>query len=320
MCYTTQKQVTTLFTMTHTYSYTIHTLIHTVIQQLLPAYQHEEQAQRQAWYILGHITHKTQAQLHAYTHIELTCAQQNKLQEIIQAHVHNHMPLEYSIGSVDFLGLTLKLKPPILIPRPETEYWCAQLIEQLSKQTYSSLTDFYNADVCTGSGCIALAFAKYFPQAHVYALDTAEYACKLAQENAHNNSITNCTVIQSNLFSALDPALQFDLIVSNPPYISYNEWLTLDPSVKKWEAYEALVADNNGLAIIEQLLDQARTRLRTPQKFTDLVTPQLVLEIGHNQGEAVKNLCLQYGYTHVTIQQDLAGHDRVVTAVFVTTQ
>ena len=300
------------------YIYPLSTYIHKITQQLLPVYHQYTSAQVQAWRILEQVTHKTHAQLLARVMIELTHEQYCQVQETIRLHVHNNMPLEYIFGSVEFLGLSINLEPPVLIPRPETEYWCAQLINLFTQYSYTQVADFSIADVCTGSGCIALAFAAHFPQAQVYALDKADYACNLARYNAQKNKLFNCTIIQSDLFSALDTTQQFDLIVSNPPYISLREWHTLDPSVKKWEAYEALVAEDNGLALITELLKQARTRLRTHKKTTHSVpqVPQVVLEIGYNQGEAVKNLCLDYGYTQVTLETDLAGHDRVITARF----
>jgi release factor glutamine methyltransferase len=293
--------------------YVVSTFIHALTHQILPVYQQYNQAHRQAWRLLEYISQKTHAQLLAHTTVELTHKQHCKLQESIYLHVQKYMPLEYIFGSVEFLGLTITLEPPVLIPRPETEYWCSQLINLFTQYKYTHLSNFSIADVCTGSGCIALAFASHFPQAHVYALDKADYACRLARYNAQRNTIVNCTVVQSDLFSALESTQEFDLIVSNPPYISPCEWYTLDPSVKKWEAYEALVADDSGLALISELLKQARMRFRTHKKST-YPLPHIALEIGYNQGEAVKKLCLQYGYTQITLETDLAGHDRLITA------
>ncbi|MBA3954967.1 peptide chain release factor N(5)-glutamine methyltransferase [Candidatus Dependentiae bacterium] len=288
----------------------IKTVVTHVAQEIAPLYGSYDQAYSCAWWLIEWLTCKSQAQLRAQDS-SLTLEQEQTLKAALYEHVHEHKPLNYILGSVQFLDLTLTIREPILIPRPETEYWCAELINQLKQLDKQ---DFAILDMCTGSGCIGIALAQAFPQAQVYAVDISSQACTLARENVLKNNVPNITILESNLFSALPPGIRFDVMVSNPPYISHNEWLTLDPSVKNWEDYKALVAPDDGLELIKMLLQQAPEYLLFRPDFKEKSIPQVALEIGYAQGPAVQKLFEQYKYTTIQVQKDLAQHDRVVTA------
>jgi release factor glutamine methyltransferase len=286
-------------------------LLDSLTKQLLPAYGNYSLAHSTAWHILEHITKTKRAGLISRQSIELSSAQKEQLEVLVNETVEQHKPLSYNIGSVPFLDLTIAVKPPILIPRVETEYWCSELLLKLKKLTNKKITIL---DMCTGSGCIALSLAHALPQARVYALDISSKACALAQENSQANVIENILIQQSDLFTNLDHGITFDLIVTNPPYISTYEWLSLDPSVKKWEDYKALVSENNGLEIIEKILKQAQKYMHFNQEFQDLCIPQISMEIGYQQGTRVKSLFEQYGFKNIFVHQDLSKNDRIVTA------
>ena len=144
-------------------------------------------------------------------------------------------------------------------------------------------------DVCTGSGCIAIALAKAFPQATVYATDIADQAIACSQENIVHNKTSNVKLIKSDLFKSIPPQLKFDLIVGNPPYIAADEWTTLEPSVTLWEDKRALVAPDGGLGIIAQIINQAPSLLKPNSDLEEHNIPQLVLEIDFTRGTELKN-------------------------------
>jgi release factor glutamine methyltransferase len=278
--------------------------------RLRPVYDSEQNALSHAWWLLEWLTGKSRAFLIAQT-TGLTSEQEHKLALVEHKLIKEHMPLAYIIGEVQFLDLTLMIKPPILIPRPETEQWVSWLIAQLKQLSDQKFTIL---DLCTGSGCIGLALAYAFKNAHIYAVDISSKACELARQNANRNNITNITIVQSDLYKQLPEDICFDVIVSNPPYISPAQWQELDPMVKDWEDPDALVAEDNGLYLIKKIIEQAPLWLRAQDNFKQLHIPRLVIEIGNLQGEAVKKFCCEGGFKTVKILQDFFGQDRIVTA------
>jgi release factor glutamine methyltransferase len=195
-----------------------------------------------------------------------------------------------------------------LIPRPETEEWVSVLIEAKRHDMLCHPSHAPNAilDMCTGSGCIALAWAKYFPDARVIGIDVSEKAITLAQKNKRSSLCENVEFVESDLFSCVQAQL-FDIIVANPPYISCGEWEALDPAVRLWEDKCALCATDNGLSLIKKIVSESRGFLAPGG--------QLALEIDRLQGDAVCTFMNDCGYTHVHIQKDFAGLDRVVIGV-----
>jgi release factor glutamine methyltransferase len=272
--------------------------------KLLPAYGDMHVATDNAWWLVETLTETTKTALLAQEHLELSPTQEHQLAQWVHEIVEEHKPIQYVVGTVPFLNLSLRIKPPMLIPRPETEEWVANLIAQLHAQITPP-----NAilDLCTGSGCIALALAQAFPESAVCAVDIDAGALALAQENADRHEIKNVYGIASNLFAEVPP-IQFQLITANPPYIAQEEWKTLDDNVRLWEAQHALVADDDGLGIIKQIIAQA-PRFLAPGG-------QLFIEIGHQQGPIVQDFFLSRGFINVAILQDIQKKDRVVTGTW----
>lgn len=230
--------------------------------------------------------------------------------KMLQRIINDDEPIQYVLGSVPFCGLDLLIEPPILIPRPETEEWVANLISQLSTLNNTPLRIL---DIGTGSGCIALSLAHAAPNAEVVAVDISETALALANKNGIRNNIKNCTFLNSNLFDVITPEAPFDLIVSNPPYISIAEWHTLDQSVKEWEDARALVALDEGTKIIKEIISKAPRFLKKESPLITQNIPRLWIEIGYQQGPLIKKYMTDIGCDTPTIHKDYIGNDRIVT-------
>jgi release factor glutamine methyltransferase len=243
--------------------------------------------------------------------IELNDEEQKKLALWLDKMVNEDMPIQYLLGTVPFNNLEIIVEPPVLIPRPETEEWTSALVEKLKPLAHKKLNIL---DICCGTGCIALSLAKALPQAHIFAVDISDKAIALAKQNAHHNKITNATFIQSDLYNEIETDKLFDLIVSNPPYISFDEFEDLDNSVATWEDPQALVAADDGLAIIEDIIEDAPDYLKINHEMNELNIPQFWVEIGSKQAKDVLDFCNSFGFIDAQIHKDLEGKDRYVTA------
>lgn len=212
----------------------------------------------------------------------------------------NREPLQYILGHTPFAGLDLVTDSRALIPRPETE----ELVERLAvrfKETPPSRI----LDLGTGSGALALALAKTFPNAQVVGVDASAPALALAQENAQRNQLPQVQWLSSNWFAAVDGS--FDLIVSNPPYLTEHEWQSAEPEVKNYEPRSALVADNAGLADLFTILETAPHYL-TPNGC-------LALETGIAQEAALKEKIDSLAtYTSPAFESDLSNRPRYLFA------
>ena len=289
------------------------TLIDTLNKPLQVYFKNPELADQHAWWLLSGVTSKTKAYLLSSKAIKLTEHEFQTLQEwVIDLTVH-HKPIAYILGTVPFADLTLAIEPPVLIPRPETESWVLALIEQLS-----ALADYplRILDVGTGSGCIAMAFAYALPEAQIIAVDLSERALEVAQANADRYALDNITFLSSDLFEQLPADTYFDLIVSNPPYIDPASWGSLDASVTHWEDHNALVSDEQGYSHLFKIISQVPFYLKPNFDLRTLHIPNLVVEIGANQGAVTADYMKEQGAERVEVETDLAGKDRVVKGYF----
>ena len=273
-------------------------------------YQDKTLCSQYAWWLLEALTKKTKEELIANSKLNLTEEQLELLDDWMDKLFNKSMPLQYLLGTVPFLDLEIFVTPPILIPRPETEELCANLVEQLQQLDDQELNIL---DIGTGSGCIAIALARALPKATVHATDISDAAITLARRNADHNIISNIVFFKSDVFASLEKSFRYNLIISNPPYIAPKEWDDLDDSVTQWEDRDALIAQNNGLAIIERIVKQAPNFLKEHNEMELYNIPQLVLEIGYKQGTSVASLLENAGFGAITIKKDLEGKDRVVT-------
>ena len=229
-------------------------------------------------------------------------------------------PTQYITGKQEFWGLEFEVAPPVLIPRPETEHVMEAVLARLGERglkidmkTGAPRETMYVADVGTGSGCLAVALAYELPHAKVYATDISAPALEIAKRNAERNGVADrVTFIEGDLlkpFLAAGSTLprEFDVIVSNPPYIGRDEELTLEREVRDHEPHWALFAGATGLELYGPLVEQAGVLLKD--------RGILALELGHDSADYVRDLFdKQSGWTNVAVTIDLAGIPRVLAA------
>jgi len=263
-----------------------------------------------AWWLLQAVTQKSEAELLVQESLVVTLAQEAQLNEWVKRIIVHDMPIQYILGSVPFGDVEILVKPPVLIPRPETEEWCMWLIHKLNFLHNKNLTII---EPCTGSGCIAVALGRALPFATIYATDINEDALALTRKNAQHNQVGNVTTLYSDLFENIPIGWKADLIVVNPPYITESAFEKLDASVARWEDYRALVAGDNGLAVIKTIIAQAPLYLKSNAEMALHSIPQLMIEIGYDQAAAVVALMKQAHYTAIQVHKDLEGKDRVVS-------
>lgn len=278
-------------------------------ERLLPTFDDEQLVQQYACWLLEKVTGKTKADL-LTKNIELTSTMEDTLEGWLDAMVYHHKPIAYILQEVPFGNLAISVRPPVLIPRPETEEWVLSLIDAIRASGAKQLRIL---DLCTGSGCIALSLADAFPDAQIVATDISPFALFLVEENKRKLKINNVQCIESDVFMQVPQDVLFDLIVSNPPYITDKEFVRLDSSVKNWEDSRALLAEDDGLAVIKRIIDQAPQFLRPNAELQASGIAQLSIEIGAQQGASVEALMRTSGYKKVVVNKDLARKDRLVS-------
>ncbi len=277
-------------------------------EHLIPVTHNQHDARREAEWLLSHYTHLSLGELLLQQEQELNSSVEQQFINAIQERCRDRKPLAYIIGWVPFCGLTIQVRPPILIPRHETEEWVDALIQRIPEDTPLVI-----ADICTGSGCIALAIAYHRPAVTVIGVDINHDALTLARENQTALGISNVSFIYSDLFNNLQ-GHTFDLIISNPPYLSRTEWEQLPPDVQQWESAQALISDNgSGTDIYRKILQDAPSYLK--QDPTDILPlPHIVLEYGATQAAAITTLLTAYGFSNQEHATDLFGNPRSVIA------
>ena len=207
-----------------------------------------------------------------------------------------HIPAQYIIGHAEFFGMQLKVDERVLIPRPETEELVKLILAENPEMNLSVL------DIGTGSGAIALALAKNRPDWSVTAIDICQDALELAMENAKAQNL-NLSFIKSDCFSEI--SAKYDIIVSNPPYISREDQEEVDLNVLHSEPHLALFADEDGLAIYLRIAEDSKDYLNDGGK--------IYLEIGYKQGQSVPALFRQhFPEKRVRTLKDQFGQNRMV--------
>jgi release factor glutamine methyltransferase len=215
----------------------------------------------------------------------------------------SHEPMAYIMGSREFYGLEIKVGPGVLVPRPETEH----LVEEGLK-AIQAIERPRILDLCTGSGCVALALAHERKDAQVVGVDISKEALTFAQRSADKLELGQH--VQWLVGDLYDPLAAtggfFNLITANPPYVREDEWPALSAEIREFEPRQALVSGDSGLELIGQIIAGSRAFLKP--------FGVLLLEVGSGQSETVLNIASQTGiFEKLSVVKDLAGVERVVS-------
>ncbi|QUI70075.1 peptide chain release factor N(5)-glutamine methyltransferase [Pseudoalteromonas piscicida] len=263
--------------------------------ELLP---HSESAKLDSEVLLLHVIDKNRTYLFTWPEAELSALEQQQFEECIARRVTGE-PVAHITGQREFWSLPLKVNNSTLIPRPDTE----TLVEHVL--TLSMPNDAQVLDLGTGTGAIALALASEYPAWQITAVDASADAVALAKSNQSQLGFKNVSILQSDWFSAVAEQ-QFDLIVSNPPYIDEADHHLSQGDVR-FEPLSALVADDHGYADIFHIIRTAKQHLNSGG--------YLLLEHGFEQADKIQQFFAEMAYINILTIKDMAGCDRVTLAM-----
>lgn len=226
-----------------------------------------------------------------------------KFLELIEQR-RNKKPLKYITNETEFMGIDFFIEEGVLIPRPDTEVLVEEVLKEIEKRSFKSV-----CDVCCGSGAIALSIAWHNNAVEVECCDISPKAEEVTKKNIELLSLQNrVEFFPSDLLDfALKAQRQFDLIVSNPPYIRTDIIPTLMEDVKDYEPYIALWGGDDGLGFYRRITKQSKSALKEGGL--------LAYEIGYDQGKDVSQILIQNGFKDIRVVKDLAGLDRVVIGI-----
>jgi release factor glutamine methyltransferase len=272
-----------------------------------------QESEREVWWMLERVSTKTKSQwlTHDLCNDSYTSVAQGQSKKVVENIIDQPswqpaleelvrqrstgMPLQYVLGRVPFGEIELLCRPPVFIPRPETDQWCSWLTSTLAKHLHMRpelISGLNVLDLCTGSGAIAVSLAHQLPRCRVFGVERDPVALQLAHDNREfvkeqtesdsSHSMENLRFINWDINSNTSPMAKFvgriDIIVSNPPYISQHEWNTLPRSVRAFEQHEALVTSGGGLDMYKRISELVPLFLRSTSRTRGL--PRVVFETG----------------------------------------
>lgn len=234
----------------------------------------------------------------------VSAGEQARLEELIKRRLQGE-PLAYLLGEWDFYGITLRVTPDVLIPRSDTERLCELAIERARTNESPRVLD-----LCSGSGCIALALLHEVPKAEALGVDISPKAVQLAQQNAKQLGLADryrCMEGNALQVPPEEYRAAFDVMVCNPPYITEQEMRELDVSVCAYEPHLALYGGTDGLDFYRAVM----------QGWAQAVRPggDIFFECGWKQGQAVADVCIEVGWKDTKIETDYAGVPRIIHTV-----
>ena len=252
-----------------------------------------EDASVDAWYLLEFVTGYDRMMYFLKVQEPLSKEQEEQYREYISVR-KSHIPLQHITGVQEFMGLVFCVNEHVLVPRQDTEV----LVESVLKVLEPGMSVL---DMCTGSGCILISLLKMCEGVSGTGVDISEDALEVAIKNRDKIGV-DASLLQSDLFENVTG--KFDVIVSNPPYIRTSVIEELEEEVKLHDPFIALDGKEDGLYFYRKIVESSPAYLKKGGK--------LYFEIGHDQGEDVKNLMENAGFSRVSVKKDLAGLDRVV--------
>jgi len=256
--------------------------------------------------LLSHVLAMKRIELYAQFNAPVSAQSLEVLHRLVKR-AGEHEPVAYLTGKTEFYSLELEVNADCMIPRPETELLVQRAIEFLRTREGSQFV----CDLCTGSGCIAVAIAKNFSAASIIATDICDKALATAARNVDKHQLNErikllCGDLFEPVISQLDVET-FDLIVSNPPYVTTAEYEALDKNVKDYEPRTALFAGADGMDVYRRIIEKADRFLKPGAA--------LMLEIGYAQGPAVSDLLERTGvFSEIKVEKDFSNNDRIVSA------
>ena len=225
---------------------------------------------------------------------------------LILEQLKKEIPVQYLLGTTHFYGLEFEVNSNVLIPRPETEELVDWIIQssKFNPEVSGQNSKFKILDIGTGSGCIAISLAKNLPNAEVFALDVSDKALATAQENAELNQVT-IQFIHQSILEIEDLGQQFDLIVSNPPYVRHLEKQEIKKNVLDNEPHLALFVEDNDTLIFYRKIAQLAKKNLCPNG-------QLYFEINQYLGQETLDLLQEMGFKDTVLRKDIYGNDRMI--------
>jgi release factor glutamine methyltransferase len=263
-----------------------------------------ESPRLEAELLLGHALGMTRIDLIVKSDLVPNVAELNRFRDLVRRR-RAAEPTAYLLGQREFYGIPMRVDRRVLIPRPDTETLVQVALERSRRRSAHG----HALDLCTGSGCVAIAFARQRPGWSVTGVDISNETLQVAQDNALRvGNILGLAWQQGDLFDALAKR-RFDLITANPPYIPSSVYGTLDPTVRDFEPKLALDGGEDGLDVTRRIVKDA----------PDWLEPDgiLAVEIGYDQGAAVADLFAARGFADVACNRDYGGRDRVVSGRWV---
>lgn len=250
--------------------------------------------------IIKHITGLSATQILTSYNKPLTEYQENNLIALVHQREVRY-PLQYIFGEWDFYGRGYFVGPGVLVPRADTETVIETGLEFLKEKEKCEILD-----LCAGSGCIGITLAKEKPYSKVTMVEKFEEALRYALKNIERNEAFNATVLQGDIFEKCAADGEYDLIVSNPPYISEKEMEIISPETK-FEPETALKAEDDGLEFYKAIAEDYKNSLKDGG--------MLCFEVGFTQAEKVKSILENAGYKDIQIKKDLNDVERVVAGI-----
>ncbi|MCL9806136.1 peptide chain release factor N(5)-glutamine methyltransferase [Flavobacterium amniphilum] len=225
--------------------------------------------------------------------------------ETVLSQLKEQKPIQYILGETEFFGLPFYVNENTLIPRPETEELVDWILEKSKVENPKSKVKIL--DIGTGTGCIAISLAKNLPNAEVYAMDVSEKALAVAQKNANRNT-AEVTFLHQSILETEDLLQQFDIIVSNPPYVRNLEKEEIKKNVLEYEPHLALfVEDHDALLFYRKITELAQKNLSDGG--------QLFFEINQYLGNEMIQLLKDYNFSNIELRKDIYGNDRMIFGI-----
>lgn len=269
------------------------------IKQTLQGYYPDSEIVSMAKLLLTQVFDMPAIELYAGKDNSFSANERNRLDNIL-VRLQKYEPIQYIIGVEDFYGLTFEVDRNVLIPRPETE----ELVDWVIRENTGS--GMRILDIGTGSGCIAISLAKNLKEAEAVSWDISEGALQVAARNCRRNNV-GVRLEQKDVLQAIPSDEQFDVIVSNPPYITEKEKAEMEANVLDWEPGMALfVPDHDPLLFYRRIAELGRQML-VPQG-------RLYFEINREYGQQTMDMLKELGYRNIELKKDISQNDRMIKA------